>query len=81
MYYKVTSNSRRAGRQLPTPLFPVLGALALLLMVTLVAAPPAEAGPCEKSARLARKACGFDVKDDLYETRAICAHISDAGDR
>ncbi len=62
-------------------ILPALGAVALLLMASLAAPPPAEAGPCERSARLARKACGFDVRDDLYETRAICAHISNAAEQ
>lgn len=61
-------------------ILPVIAAIALL-MTGFLLAPPAEAGPCEKSARLARKACGFDVKDDVYETRAICAHLSKSGER
>lgn len=56
-------------------------AVVFLAVAALVAPAAIHAGPCEKSARLARKACGFDVKDDLYETRAICAHLADAGDR
>ena len=58
----------------------VCAALAVAL-VGLLVTPPATAGPCEKSARQARKACRFDVKDDLWETRAVCAHLSAAGDR
>lgn len=59
----------------------VLPAVICLLLASFLSAAPAEAGPCEKSARLARKACGFDVKDDVFETRAICAHVSNSGER
>lgn len=59
---------------------PAFAALAVLA-AALLSASAAQAGPCEKSARLARKACGFDVRDDLYETRAICAHLSNAEER
>lgn len=54
---------------------------ALFAVLTLLASAPAAAGPCQKSAKQARKACRFDVKDNLFEQRAICAHISGLGDR
>ncbi|MCZ6887330.1 MAG: hypothetical protein O7H39_02460 [Gammaproteobacteria bacterium] len=38
------------------------------------------AGPCSSSAVSLRRACGFDVVDDLLEELAICADTSDAGD-
>lgn len=53
----------------------------LLTLGALGATPAAPAVPCETSARLARKACTFDAKDNLFETRAICAHLSDTGER
>lgn len=62
---------RPAGR-----IFQALAGSALLLGICLAAPDPAAAGPCETSARQARKACKFDVRDDLWETRAICTHIS-----
>lgn len=54
---------------------------ALLLAAALALPRSAAATGCELSARQARRACGFDVKDNLWETRAICTHRSDKGDR
>ncbi|MDX1500857.1 MAG: hypothetical protein R3325_00745 [Thermoanaerobaculia bacterium] len=57
--------------------------LAALLCAgwALLALPAAAATPCERSARQARKACGFDARDDFWESKAICTHIGDADDR
>jgi len=53
-----------------------IAAAALLLAVSLATPPPAAATGCRESARLARKACKYDVRDDLWETRASCAQLS-----
>ncbi len=61
--------------------FRALAPVFLLLAGAMAAPQPSEAGPCEKSAKLARKACKFDLKDNWLESRAICAHISSVGER
>ena len=55
--------------------------LAALVATAIFLPPPAAAGPCAKSAKQAQKACRFDVKDDLWEKRAICTHLANAGKR
>jgi hypothetical protein len=59
----------------------LLAAGALLLGAALALPGTASATGCEASAKQARRACGFDVKDGLWEARATCSHLSDAGDR
>lgn len=39
------------------------------------------ATPCQTSASGLFKACGYDIRDDLLETRAACVHIADANER
>lgn len=40
-----------------------------------------EKGACSKTAKAARKACGFDVRDDFWITRANCINLSDGAER
>lgn len=60
---------------------PILTAAVLAMLFVVAAQPAAAATPCKTSAVKARQACIFDAKDDLYEGKAKCHHISDAGDR
>lgn len=58
-----------------------LAAVLLILPMALLTPNPGAAGPCQESARQARKACKFDVKDNFWESVAICTHLSSDGAR
>ena len=52
-----------------------VGACALLVSAFL-ATPSLAGGPCQRSAVQAHLACSYDVRDDLWEAKAVCTHIA-----
>lgn len=57
-------------------------AIACLATAVLFAMPNvAQAGPCQTSAKQAHIACSYDVRDDYWESKSTCTHISDADER